>query len=174
MKEFGGCPFQILKPSVMSRNISQAIARHPFAAGLAPEHLEVLAECAMPTQFAQGEVVLEKGDLANRFYLIESGRVSIEWPLAVGCMSVETLGAGDVLGWSWLFEPYSWHFRACALEPTEAIFFYGTRLRTLCEEDTGLGYELVKRIARVAIHRLEATQHRLTGSEPAGNPRQKT
>jgi hypothetical protein len=50
---------------------------------------------------------------------------------------------------------------ARALEPTRTIFFHGTRLREQCEQDHELGYQLMKRIAVVAIKCLGATQQRL-------------
>ena len=73
-------------------------------------------------------------------------------------VAVQVIGPGDVLGWSWLFPPYYWHFDARALVPTTAIFFYGTRLREQCEADHDLGYELMKRVTAVVIRRLQATR----------------
>jgi hypothetical protein len=66
-----------------------------------------------------------------------------------------------VLGWSWLFPPYLWHFDARAVTPPKAIFFYGTRLRELCEENHDLGYELMKRVSEIVIRRLQATRREL-------------
>ena len=51
------------------------IAEHPFLHDMKPEHLAALAEFAMPTHFAAGELIFQQGDTANRFYLIRSGRV---------------------------------------------------------------------------------------------------
>jgi len=53
------------------------------------------------------------------------------------------------------------HFSAWAIDPTRAIFFYGTRLREQCETNHELGYQLMKRIAQVVIQNLNATQQRL-------------
>jgi CRP-like cAMP-binding protein len=147
------------------KKLVAAIAEQPFAEGLSPEHLQIVAGCAMETYFAEGQVIFGRGDLANRFYLIQTGLVALELPASGGkWLKVQAIGPGQALGWSWLFEPYRWHFRARALEPTTAIFFYGTRLRAQCEEDSALGYELVKRIARVAIKRLESAQAQLIAS----------
>ena len=66
-----------------------------------------------------------------------------------------------MLGWTWLFPPYYWHFDARAVEPTLAIFFYGTRLREKSEVDAELGYELMKRMVAVIIRRLQATRRQL-------------
>ena len=142
--------------------LATLVAEHPFLTGMIPEHLAVLTDCAMRAHFNVGEVIFREGDPANRFYLFRSGRLALE-----SCVRdrpsvrIQTIGAGDVLGWSWLFPPYYWHFDARALEPTEAIFFYGTRLRELAEVNHSLGYELMKRMAGVVIQRLQATRRQL-------------
>jgi CRP/FNR family cyclic AMP-dependent transcriptional regulator len=127
----------------------------------------VLAGSAMPAEFKTGELILSEGSSANRFYLLLSGEVALESPPQQRederqPVLIETIGAGSVLGWSWLFPPYYWHFDARAVEPVKAIFFYGTRLREQCENDHELGYELMKRTAGVVIERLQATRRRLS------------
>jgi CRP-like cAMP-binding protein len=67
-----------------------------------------------------------------------------------------TLSAGDVLGWSWLFEPYVWHLDARALEPTEAIALNGAGLRDECDTNHKLGYSLMRRSVRIIEQRLQA------------------
>ena len=142
--------------------LEAAIAKHPFLAGLKPEHLHVLFQNAMRVRFKEGETIFREGDPANRFYLIETGKISLEAHVKEGPgLPVQTISAGDVLGWSWLFPPYYWQFDAQAIEPTTAIFFYGTRLREECEHDHELGYELIKRMAAIAISRLQATRKEL-------------
>jgi CRP/FNR family cyclic AMP-dependent transcriptional regulator len=71
---------------------------------------------------------------------------------------VQILDAGEVLGWSWLFPPFHWHFQARAIEPSRAIFLDGAHLLVACEENREFGYELLKRIAQVVIKRLQATR----------------
>ena len=142
--------------------LQSLIANHPFAKGLEPRLLRVLAESAMEKEFAAGEVILREGDGANRFYLILSGSVAIEVPTREkGNLQIQRIGAGEVLGWSWLFPPHYWNFNARAVEPTRAIFFYGTRLRGRCDEDADLGYELMKRFTQVMVERLQFTRSRL-------------
>jgi CRP-like cAMP-binding protein len=115
-------------------------------------------------KFETGAVIFEEGSPANRFFLILTGRVVLSSEMEDrNVIPVQTLGPGDDLDWSWLFPPYSVHFTARALEPTTAIFFYGTRLREQCEQDHELGYQIMKRIAGVATQSLRATQRRLMG-----------
>ena len=66
-----------------------------------------------------------------------------------------------------LFEPYRWHFDAWADEPTRALYFHASLLREQCEQDSKLGYELMKRISRVVIHRLQATRLKLLNAYAA-------
>jgi CRP-like cAMP-binding protein len=150
-----------------SQTVQTIISKHTFLEGMSPHQLRLLCDCAMPTQFATNELIFREGDPANRFYLLQSGKVALESqvmgkPRAV----IQTLGAGDILGWSWLFPPYFWHFDARALEPTKAIFIYGTPLREECETDHELGYELMKRLASVMLKRLQATRWKLLGITP--------
>ena len=142
--------------------VETVIAEHPFLHGLKPEHLRLLADNAMRMHYDTGQLIFCEGDPANRFYLIEHGRVALESHRQdEPPVQIQTIEPADVLGWSWLFPPYYWHFDARALEPTTAIFFYGTRLREQSEADHDLGYELMKRMTAVVIQRLQATRKEL-------------
>ena len=80
-------------------------------------------------------------------------------------MILQTIGHDDVLGWSWLFPPYYWHFDARVTAATKAIFFYGTWLRENCERDHDFGYEMMKRMSAIIIERLQATRRKLVEAE---------
>jgi hypothetical protein len=82
---------------------------------------------------------------------------------------IETIGAGNLLGWSWMFPPYVWHFTARATESTDAIFFYGTILCEYCERDPSFGYELFKRMAPVMIKRMQAARRNLLAMGPGAD-----
>jgi CRP-like cAMP-binding protein len=147
------------QPTVQAESMSVRVALHPFLAGMNATQLALLSDCAIAVHFEKGQIVLREGELANRFYLIESGKVVLESGGKSGdSLIIETIGAGDLLGWSWMFPPYVWNFTARATEPTEAIFFYGTILREYCERDPSLGYELFKRMAPVMLRRLQAAR----------------
>lgn len=142
--------------------IATRIALHPFLAGMNRVQLALLIDCAMATHFKKRQTILQEGEFANRFYLIESGKVVLESLDASGkSLVIETLSSGDLLGWSWMFPPYTWQFTARAVEPTTAIFFYGTILREYCEKDHSLGYELLKRMSAVMVKRLQAARKRM-------------
>jgi CRP-like cAMP-binding protein len=149
--------------------IGTRVALHPFLAGMDRAQLALLADCAMATHFIQGNAILQEGEFANRFYLIESGRVVLESSAGVSDrLILETIGSGDLLGWSWMFPPYIWQFSARAVEPTTAIFFYGTILREHCENDHSLGYQLLKRMSAVMVKRLQAARRQMLALHALG------
>ena len=106
--------------------------------------------------------LFREGEPADTFYVVRGGTVALEtFAPARGGMTIETIDAGEVIGWSWLFAPYRWHFDARALSPVRATAFDGECLRGKCEQDPALGYDLMKRFAQVLIERLQWTRLRL-------------
>jgi CRP/FNR family transcriptional regulator, cyclic AMP receptor protein len=138
------------------------IADSPVFAGLDPAYLELIAGCAQTAGFEADQYLFREGDQADTFYLVRHGRVGIETVVAgQGALTVETVDAGDVVGWSWLFRPFRWHFDARAIDPVRAIAFDGACLRGKCDQDHTLGYELLNRFSPVMLERLLATQLQL-------------
>jgi len=142
------------------------VAAHPFFIGMSAHYIRLLSDCAMATRFEKDQVIFHAGETANRFYLIENGKVVLESePDAGGApVIIDTISAGDLLGWSWIFPPFVWHFTARAVQSTRSIFFYGTILREYCEKDPMLGYELFKRMSEVMMRRLQLARGQLIGA----------
>lgn len=169
-----------MKTQTRLEPMTMRVALHPFLAGMNRSQLSLLTDCAMVVHFNPGEVIFREGELANRFYLIESGNVILESSGRSGDpVVIDKVSAGDLLGWSWMFPPYVWHFTARAVAPTEAIFFYGTILREYCERDHSLGYELFKRMSAVMIKRLQTARQKMlaidsreTALAPVARPEQ--
>ncbi len=144
------------------QTLEQLITGARVFTGLAPEHLVVIAGCARNEHFAAGEYLFREGAPAERFYLLRTGTVALEVDApARGPLVVETLQAGDVAGWSWLFEPYRSEFDARASEPASVVAFDGLCLRGKCEADHDLGYELMRRFVASLIEALQATRLQL-------------
>jgi len=138
------------------------LAKHPFLKGLEPRHLKILVGCASNVRFNAGQFLFREGEEANEFYMIREGRVAVQIQGAErGPITVQTIGEGEVLGWSWLIPPYRWRFDGQAVELTRAIALDGKCLRMKSEEDHDLGYELLKRFAGIIVDRLEATRLQL-------------
>ncbi|MGI5240146.1 cyclic nucleotide-binding domain-containing protein [Dactylosporangium sp. CA-139066] len=135
---------------------------HPFLAGLPAGDVELLSRWASPAPFSAGMRIFEENDRADRFWLIRDGCVHLDIRVpGRGDAVIETIGAGTVLGWSWMFPPYRWHFGAVAVDPVRSIAIDGAAVRALCDADTGFGYELTKRFMAVVVERMQATRIRL-------------
>ena len=133
-----------------AESMAARLGRHPFLAGMNRSQLAMLADCALEVQFTKGQIIFKEGDRADRFYLIETGKVNVE----------SSGGLGDpVLGWAWMFPPHVWTFTARAVEPTTAIFFDGEILQEYCEQDPSFGYEFLKRMDLVRYQRMQATRN---------------
>ena len=138
------------------------LAEHPFLKGLDPHHLKIIVGCASNVRFDAGQYILREGEEANNFYIIRHGIVAVELFAAErGTITIQTIGEGEILGWSWLIPPYRWRFDAKAVELTRAIALDGKCLRNKCEQDHDLGYELLKRFVHIITSRLDATRLQL-------------
>ena len=114
--------------------IRDLLEKHPFFSALIPEHLEVVAEAARELHFGDGDVIFHQDGKAEHFYLIQSGEATIQIPSIYGPpLKVQTLGPGQLLGWSFLIPPYKWHFEARASSDLDVIEFDGVKLRQRCE-----------------------------------------
>ena len=152
------------------QTLDQAISAAPIFDGLADRHLDALVRVAREQQTPAGADLLRAGEPAARFYLIREGTVALEVSApGRGAILIETLGAGEITGFSWLFEPYEWQFDARATTPLRLVSFDGAALRAACDADHELGYQLMRRFAATAIGRLQATRLQLI--DIYGNPR---
>jgi CRP/FNR family transcriptional regulator, cyclic AMP receptor protein len=147
---------------VAIENFERILADHPFFKDLAKPHLETIVGCAANVKFDAGAFIYREGTQADHFYLVRHGKVGVEtFAPGNGAMTVETVDAGEVLGWSWLFPPYKAHFDARALTLVRALSLDGACLRAKCEKDPAFGYEIMKRFAPVLIQRLDSTRLQL-------------
>ena len=151
--------------------LAHQIADLAFFRGMHKGHLSKLAEYATRVEFNLGEKIFQAGDSANRFYVVETGTVQVETPVPeMSPIPIQSVGSGDVLGWSWLYPPYEWNLNAWATESCEAIFFFAAPLRTELDADPIFGNAMYQRIAQVMMDRLHhmrtqlVTAHRNTPS----------
>ncbi len=138
------------------------LSEHALLHGLSPEHLHVLAACASEARFDAGEFIYREGQEANTCYFIRSGRVAVQINAGQpGPVTVETVSAGGIVGWSWIVPPYRSHFDTRAMEPTSAIVIDTRCFREKMALDHDLGYEFLKRFVQVVVQRLRAARIQL-------------
>ncbi len=145
-----------------TQRMDQLIGAHPFFEHLSQAVSEIVSGCGENQVFEPGEYLAREGQAADHFFLLRSGRVSLEVSVpGKGALIVETIETGDVLGWSWLVERYRWVFDARAVEPVRAIALDGRCLREKLGHNPALANELYSRFVRVLADRLTGARMRL-------------
>jgi CRP-like cAMP-binding protein len=145
-----------------SLSVFDLLTLHEFGAGLPAGWLHRLARHARPVYRGTGHRLCREDQPAERFWLVHTGNVAVDlYVPGRGDVVIERLGAGSVLGWSWLLPPHRWRFGAMVADHLRALEFEAAPVRALMAEDADLGRELNARFLAVVAGRLQAARHRL-------------
>ncbi|MFI1561827.1 Crp/Fnr family transcriptional regulator [Streptomyces sp. NPDC020490] len=126
------------------------------------EHRERLLRVGREVTFPQGARLFEEGGHADRFWIVRSGTAALDMHVPGRRPPVvETLGVGDLVGWSWLYEPFVWQLGAEAVTRLEAYEFDAVAVRLMCLNDAEFGRAVEHWVGRVLAHRLNAARARL-------------
>ena len=137
-------------------NLAKALKDNPFTAPLTDAQRTFLAGCAKNVRFAVDEYLFREGEPANELFLVREGRAALESHLPQrGAVTVESLGAGEVLGWSALFPPHRWHLSARAMESCRAFSIDAECLRNKLSQDDAFAYQLTRLLLFQLHKRLE-------------------
>ncbi len=143
----------------MTRDTLVAVLqKHPFVEEFQPQHIEKLSSLAKEVRFERDNVMFHEGDECHDFYLIVEGRVALEIEAPGHTFRVQTLSAGDELGWSAILMGRGKHFQARTLQPVHALAFDGVALLDTCRADPAFGFALMYRMLGVVSERLQATR----------------
>jgi hypothetical protein len=135
------------------------LAVHSFVRGMADEHVSQLSRVARYIAFPARHRLFEEGGRADRFWLLETGQVALDVHVpGYGLVIIETLGRGEVIGWSWLFPPYQWQLGAVTIQPTQAFELDGPAVCRAVRRRSG------------PQPRTHSAVHTCGGASPAGNP----
>ncbi len=143
-------------------DLGRIIDEHPFFRGIDAKLRALLVGCAANERVEAGKYLFRQGAPADSFYLVRHGSLAIETH-APGrpVITVESVGEGEIIGWSWLVAPYRWTFDARAVTLLRVLSFDATCLRGKMDADPVLGYEVLRRFVPVMGQRLAATRLQL-------------
>jgi CRP-like cAMP-binding protein len=142
----------------------EILRAHPFSRVLSEPQLERLFRCGTLLSFQPRAFVFREGEPADRLFLIRAGQIALEQHVpGQGNTQMETLRAGDVLGFSWLFERERWTLDARAVESSELFALDGACVQAQMQADPALGlvittqlaHQLYERLQRVRLQRLD-------------------
>jgi len=148
----------------------QYLESHNVFTGLDAAQLGILADHAEEKSVVAGDLLFKQEEVADHFYIVLDGSIEVEVPSIMGpALVVQTLGADDILGWSWLIPPYKWTFEAKAHKDSKVLVFDGKALLQYCEAHNDFGYALMKRFTALMSERLHAARLKMMDNwAPAG------
>jgi CRP-like cAMP-binding protein len=149
---------------------TEYLSAHEFFSEFSDDDLKFLCECSSTREIKKGKILFRQGEHADKFYVVRSGRISIQMPAIMGpTLEIQTLDKDQVLGWSWLISPYKWNFQTKAEEDSELLQFDGAAILARCEQEPKFGYELLKKFAALMSEGLNAARQKMMEEwNPAG------
>lgn len=121
--------------------------------------LGFVANNSQTLEIGKNKYLVNEGENAKNFYLLINGKAQIEihHPQR-GARVLQSVQIGELVGWSWLFEPNQWVFDVKAVEKSVWLECHGIAFLTELEKNHEFGYKFMKKLARVMTERLKATR----------------
>ena len=142
-----------------NQSTTEYLSAHEFFSEFSDDVLKFLCECSSTREIKKGQILFRQGENADKFYVVRSGRISIQMPAIMGpTLEIQAVDEDQVLGWSWLISPYQWNFQTKAEDDSELLQFDGAAILARCEQDPKLGFELVKKFAALMSVGLNAAR----------------
>ena len=118
-----------------------------------------MSGCASNVRFEARRLIFREGTPADTFYLIREGKVAVEILCRIASpSSSRRLAKAKSSAGRGCCRPIVWKFNGHAVQQVRAIALDGKCLRTKCEENHDLGYEILKRLVQIMEHRLDAAR----------------
>jgi CRP/FNR family transcriptional regulator, cyclic AMP receptor protein len=143
-------------------DIAQILLKHPFFDGFDSAFVHAICVKGVESRFEVDDLLAREGTEAGLFYVVLEGKIALE--IGSGdrpLLTVQTVGPGEVLGWSWLVPPHRWRFDARAVKPSRAIALDAEVLRRTLRSHPTWGFQFMVRFMPVLAERLENTRVQL-------------
>ena len=140
-----------------------------FFKGFSDQELGKLSGMVSEETVHAGTQMYKNGDPARGLFLVQEGKVVLVMDSNLGPhrppmqVTVDVVTKGESMGWSAVVEPYVYTLGALCIDRAKLICLDAPRLRKLMDEDTCLGYRVMKAAAQVIANRLTHTRIILVG-----------
>ena len=143
-------------------SLKTILSEHTVFKDLKPEFNDWLCNCAEKKKFEADKIIFKIGESAEYFYLIKSGKVAVQvYAPPKGTLNIMTLERYDILGWSWLYPPFTYHFEAKTITDTQVFAFDAVKVRNKFSENYEFGYSFLNCFSQIMVRRLAATRLQL-------------
>jgi CRP-like cAMP-binding protein len=137
------------------------------------QELTKIAALACEETYDAGAVICAERDLAGRLFILKTGRVQLQIRLRPGLepggeVTIDEVEPGRIFGWSSLIKQRRFTASARALEQVTLVVIQGDDLNALFDQDTHVGFVVMKQLAEVIASRLHHTREQCeTSAETA-------
>ena len=122
--------------------------------------IEELAAIGDTTTAKEGDYLFHDGEKAENFYIIKEGKVILEFEQPDGSINTETVGPGMGVGCSSLAGLPQYNAHGRCEEASRFLHWRQSRLQQLFNEDSRLGYLLIKASAKKLSKRISGKLHK--------------
>ncbi len=134
-----------------------------FLHDIRDEYLRQIAAISEFRDVPADKVVFTEGRSHAYIYLVVRGAVALEIRVADRTITrMETIGDGELLGWSPILGQILMTATGRALQPSRLIAIDANQLVALCEHSPRFGFEFMKRTAQALAQRLAALRLQLS------------
>ena len=111
-------------------------------------------------EYDNQEIIFRGGEESKHLYVLEEGKVSLVLKLPAGSFEEgrqtqwRTITRGGIFGWSALVPPPVRIGAAISVGRSTIVSIDGNELRALFDQDTPLGYEVMKSLVKVIASRV--------------------
>jgi CRP/FNR family cyclic AMP-dependent transcriptional regulator len=135
-------------------------------ADLNDEELGKIAQICHEETHGPQEVIFGESEVAEKVYILQEGQVAVQMHLRSdlepnGDVIIEEVTPGRIFGWSALVRQRRFTASVRALEKVRVIAIKSTDLNALFEENSHIGFVVMKRLADVISSRLRRTRQQL-------------
>ena len=136
----------------------ELIRRYKYFSSISIEQLNMLASIAEEVEYESGHYFHQEGEDIGKVYIVVEGEISLitSLPQQDKEVVINTMGTGDVFGWTSLLPPYTAGSGAKSVSKCKLIEFGSAELREKFQADYKFGYLMMIKIAQIIRERLDA------------------
>lgn len=132
--------------------------------GLEPKELAALAKIADVVHASEGETIINEGQPARTFYLMDQGNLLVAFKDG---RALTLHGHGEVVGWSAIIHPTHYTGDVICLTDCFFISFPGSEMLRLIQSNVAMGTKIMRLVSERVANRIpflaEAVTRRLKG-----------
>lgn len=133
------------------------ISASAIADGLSDEQVQRLVTIASASEYAQGEIIIKENERTTDLFIIHEGHVSVEikrFPYDASSQPILLIKTEGMVGEFSFIDRSPRSANVRAHDKVTCLVLPGDKLESLIESDYGIGYLLMRNMARLLAERI--------------------